>query len=104
LAVGADQARPHRLAADAAGEAAAGAIVCDTIAAKEWVKASLDALVPVPAGRLMVHGAHDRARVPPNKLGIEIEAALAFGTGHHGTTRGCLLPLDHVLKAHHPKR
>jgi ribosomal protein L11 methyltransferase len=37
--------------------------------------------------------------VPPNKLGIEIEAALAFGTGHHGTTRGCLLLLDHVLKA-----
>ena len=43
-------------------------------------------------------------RVPPNKLGIEIEAALAFGTGHHGTTRGCLLLLDHVLKAHRPRR
>ena len=39
-----------------------------------------------------------------NKLGIEIEAALAFGTGHHGTTRGCLLLLDHVLKAHDPRR
>ncbi len=51
------------------------------------------------AGRFIVHGQHDRARVPPNKLGIEIEAALAFGTGHHGTTRGCLLLLDHVLKA-----
>jgi ribosomal protein L11 methyltransferase len=37
--------------------------------------------------------------VPTNKLSIEIEAALAFGTGHHGTTRGCLLLLDHVLKA-----
>jgi ribosomal protein L11 methyltransferase len=46
-----------------------------------------------------VHGQHDRASVPQNKLGIEIEAALAFGTGHHGTTRGCLLLLDHVLKA-----
>ena len=43
-------------------------------------------------------------RVPPNKLGIEIEAALAFGTGHHGTTRGCLLLLDHVLKARRPRR
>ena len=54
---------------------------------------------PGPAGRFVVHGQHDRERVAPNKLGIEIEAALAFGTGHHGTTRGCLLLLDHVLKA-----
>src|SRR5487761_2424113 len=45
-----------------------------------------------------------RERVPPNKLGIEIEAALAFGTGHHGTTRGCLLLLDEVLKAYRPRR
>jgi ribosomal protein L11 methyltransferase len=51
-----------------------------------------------------VHGAHDRERVPANKLAIEIEAALAFGTGHHGTTRGCLLLLDHVLKAYQPRR
>jgi ribosomal protein L11 methyltransferase len=58
----------------------------------------------VPAGRFVVHGAHDRERVPANKLAIEIEAALAFGTGHHGTTRGCLLLLDHVLKAYQPRR
>ena len=51
-----------------------------------------------------MHGQHDRQSVPPNKLGIEIEAALAFGTGHHGTTRGCLLLLDHVLKARRPRR
>jgi ribosomal protein L11 methyltransferase len=99
-----DQASLRDLVANAAGNEAADAISFDTIEAKDWVKASLDDLVPVPAGRFMVHGAHDRARVPPNKLGIEIEAALAFGTGHHGTTRGCLLLLDHVLKAHDPKR
>jgi ribosomal protein L11 methyltransferase len=99
-----DQALLRELVANAAGEQAANAISFDTVEAKDWVKASLDDLVPVPAGRFMVHGAHDRARVPPNKLGIEIEAALAFGTGHHGTTRGCLLLLDHVLKAHDPKR
>ena len=51
-----------------------------------------------------MHGQHDRAKVPANKIGIEIEAALAFGTGHHGTTRGCLLLLDEVLKAHLPRR
>jgi len=99
-----DQALVRRLVADAAGEDAARTISFDTVEPRDWVKASLEDLVPVPAGRFVVHGAHDRARVPHNKLGIEIEAALAFGTGHHGTTRGCLLLLDHVLKAHRPQR
>src|ERR1700741_1319378 len=99
-----DQALLRELVFNVAGEAIAGAITYDTVAPRDWVKASLEDLVPVPAGRFVVHGAHDRARVPKNKLGIEIEAALAFGTGHHGTTRGCLLLLDHVLKAWRPQR
>ena len=86
-----DQALVRRLVADAAGQDVASTISFDTVEPRDWVKASLEDLVPVPAGRFVVHGAHDRARVPHNKLGIEIEAALAFGTGHHGTTRGCLL-------------
>ena len=88
----------------AADAEVANGIVFDTVEAKDWVKASLEDLVPVPAGRFVVHGQHDRDRIAPNKLGIEIEAALAFGTGHHGTTRGCLLLLDHVLKAWRPRR
>src|SRR5579871_2519485 len=96
-----DQALLRDLVTRVAGETIARTIVFDTVAAKDWVKASLEDLAPVPAGRFVVHGQHDRARVLPNKFGIEIEAALAFGTGHHGTTRGCLLLLDHVLKAHH---
>jgi len=99
-----DKALVRQLVTNAAGEEIAKAIAFDTVEAKDWVKASLEDLVPVPAGRFVVHGQHDRARVPPNKLGIEIEAALAFGTGHHGTTRGCLLLLDHVLKAYRPRR
>jgi ribosomal protein L11 methyltransferase len=99
-----DQVLVRQLVTNAAGEEIAKAIAFDTVEAKDWVKASLEGLVPVPAGRFVVHGQHDRARVPPNKLGIEIEAALAFGTGHHGTTRGCLLLLDHVLKAYRPRR
>src|SRR5215475_3662935 len=99
-----DHALLRMLVTNAAGEAIAAGLSFDTIEAKDWVKASLEDLVPVPAGRFVVHGAHDRARIAPNKLGIEIEAALAFGTGHHGTTRGCLLLLDHVLKAHRPRR
>ena len=86
----------------AAGDDAAVALSFQTIQAKDWVKASLEGLVPVPAGRFVVHGQHDRERIAINKLGIEIEAALAFGTGHHGTTRGCLLLLDDVLKRRRP--
>ena len=99
-----DQALLRELVTNAADAEVASGIVFDTLKAKDWVKASLEDLVPVPAGRFVVHGHHDRDRVAPNKLGIEIEAALAFGTGHHGTTRGCLLLLDHVLKAWRPRR
>jgi ribosomal protein L11 methyltransferase len=99
-----DEAHLRQLVGQAVGPDAAAAMTFDTIDAKDWVKASLEDLVPVPAGRFVVHGQHDRTRIPPNKIGIEIEAALAFGTGHHGTTRGCLLLLDHVLKAHQPRR
>jgi ribosomal protein L11 methyltransferase len=99
-----NQALLRELVFNIAGEETARAIAFDTVAPKDWVKASLADLVPVPAGRFVVHGAHDRSRLPKNKLGIEIEAALAFGTGHHGTTRGCLLLLNHVLKRHRPRR
>src|SRR6266852_8380897 len=99
-----DQTSIRQLVGIAAGGDVAQAITFDTVEAKDWVKATLEELVPVRAGRFIVHGQHDRAKVPPNKLGIEIEAALAFGTGHHGTTRGCLLLLDSVLKAHSPAR
>jgi ribosomal protein L11 methyltransferase len=98
-----DQPLVRELVANAAGADIAEGITFDTVEAKDWVKASLEDLVPVPAGRFVVHGQHDRERIAPNKLGIEIEAALAFGTGHHGTTRGCLLLLDHVLKAWRPR-
>jgi ribosomal protein L11 methyltransferase len=99
-----NEAAIRDLVALAAGEEAGRAVTFDTVEPRDWVKATLDELVPVHAGRFVVHGRHDRAKVAPNRLGIEIEAALAFGTGHHGTTRGCLLLLGHVLKAHRPRR
>ena len=99
-----DQVSIRELVAIAAGDDVALALSFDTVEAKDWVKATLEELVPVRAGRFVVHGRHDRAKVPPNKLGIEIEAALAFGTGHHGTTRGCLMLLDSVLKGCRPRR
>ena len=91
-----DEAAVRRLIAETVGEAAA--VSFETIAARDWVAASLGELEPVTAGRFTVHGAHRRAGVARNRIGIEIEAAFAFGTGHHGTTRGCLLALDRIVK------
>ncbi len=99
-----DRAMVRDLVALAAGEEIAATIAFGAIAPQDWVKASLEGLVPVRAGRFVVHGRHDRANVPRNRIGIEIEAALAFGSGHHGTTRGCMLLLDQVLKRHRPRR
>jgi len=69
---------------------------------RDWVANSLAGLKPVRAGRFLVHGAHDRARVSASDVAIEIEAGLAFGTGHHGTTRGCLILFDRLLKRRRP--
>jgi ribosomal protein L11 methyltransferase len=99
-----DRKKLREMTAGAAGKTAADALTFATIAEKDWIAASLAGLNPVTAGRFVVHGHHDRARIPFNRIGIEIEAALAFGTGHHGTTRGCLLALDRLLKAQRPRR
>jgi ribosomal protein L11 methyltransferase len=93
-----DEAALRALVRLAVNDAAASALTLEPVAPADWVKQSLAGLKPVRAGRCIVHGAHDRARVKPNDIGIEIEAALAFGTGHHGTTRGCLLALDDLAK------
>jgi ribosomal protein L11 methyltransferase len=99
-----DEAVVRELVALASDAATASILRFEAVEAKDWVKASLEGLQPVEAGRFVVHGSHDRHRVSSNRIGIEIEAALAFGTGHHGTTRGCLLLLDHVLSIRQPRR
>jgi ribosomal protein L11 methyltransferase len=99
-----DEARVRELAIAAAGAGIADGLRFERIAAKDWVAESLRALKPIRAGRFVVHGAHDRGCAPANRIAIEIEAALAFGTGHHGSTRGCLLALDRLSKAAKAKR
>jgi ribosomal protein L11 methyltransferase len=75
-----------------------GRFTIDTLPETDWVAKSLEGLAPVRAGRFLVHGQHDRAAVRPNDIAIEIEAGLAFGTGHHGTTAGCLLAIEQVAR------
>jgi ribosomal protein L11 methyltransferase len=63
----------------------------------DWVAKVRRELSPVEAGRFFLFGSHDRGRVPEGRIGLEIEATVAFGTGHHGTTLGCLRALDRLL-------
>jgi ribosomal protein L11 methyltransferase len=65
---------------------------------ENWVARALDGLPPVQAGRFFIHGSHNEQRVPANAIGLRVEASYAFGTGHHGTTRGCLLAFDALAK------
>lgn len=64
---------------------------------QDWVAKVQRELPPVPAGRFFVHGAHDADKVPQGSIPLRIEAAMAFGTGHHGTTLGCLLALEDLV-------
>ena len=99
-----DEASLRSLVAIAAGESASRLLSIEPVAAADWVAQSLADLKPVRVGRFLVHGAHDRARLRANDIGIEIEAALAFGTGHHGTTRGCLQALAGLAKRRRVRR
>lgn len=62
----------------------------------DWVAHVRRELAPVAAGRFLVHGGHDADKVPEGVIALQIEAAMAFGTGHHGTTTGCLMALDRL--------
>ncbi len=69
----------------------------------DWVRRSLEGLAPVTAGRFFLHGSHDRGVRRSGGHSFEIDAGTAFGTGHHGTTAGCLSALNDILKRHRPR-
>ena len=62
----------------------------------DWVAKVRRELHPVEAGRFFVFGSHDAHRVPGGRVALQIEATVAFGTGHHGTTLGCLRAFDRL--------
>jgi ribosomal protein L11 methyltransferase len=76
----------------------------EVLADADWLAMALSGLPPVRAGRFFVYGAHDRGLAPPSTVNLRIEAGAAFGTGHHGTTVGCLLAYDSLLKRRGFKR
>jgi ribosomal protein L11 methyltransferase len=73
------------------------------LADKDWVSASLEDLRPVTAGRFFVCGRHDAARAPANAVMVQLEAGPAFGTGHHESTRGCLLAIERLARRYRAK-
>lgn len=81
-------------------EAAFGArpFVVSNVPPEDWVSKVRRELRPVQAGRFVLHGEHDEGDAPPSAIRLRIEAAMAFGTGHHGTTRGCLTAMDHLAQ------
>jgi ribosomal protein L11 methyltransferase len=100
-AADADRAMLERLVASAAGEPVA--VRLESVGSADWVARSQSLRGPVCAGRFLVHGSHDRGRIARNRFTVEIDAASAFGTAHHASTRGCLLALDRVLKTARPR-
>jgi ribosomal protein L11 methyltransferase len=81
----------------------AGAVVAP-VPDVDWVRRSLEGLSPVAAGRFYLHGSHDRDKRRSGGHSFEIDAGTAFGTGHHGTTAGCMIILDAILKLRKPNR
>lgn len=77
--------------------------VIEPLPERDWVTLSLEGLPPVKAGRFIVAGSHALTRSSPGKTDILIEAGPAFGTGHHGTTLGCLLGFEHILRSGTPR-
>ena len=75
----------------------AGPFVVSEVPDQDWVAKVRRELPPVEAGRFFVYGSHDAALLPEGRVGLLIEAAMAFGTGHHGTTLGCLRAYDRLL-------
>lgn len=73
-------------------------VVVEKLADADWLAMSLSGLPPVEAGRFFVYGAHDQGKVPEGRVTLKIDAGAAFGTGHHGTTVGCLEAFDRLLE------
>jgi ribosomal protein L11 methyltransferase len=99
-----DEADVHARISEALSEEFPDAVIeREVIPDIDWIAKSLEGLKPVRAGRFLVHGSHDRDKVRSGDIAIEIDAGQAFGTGHHGTTAGCLETIERVLNAENPK-
>jgi ribosomal protein L11 methyltransferase len=77
--------------------------LCEKLPRQDWVSINQASFQPLAVGRFFIHGSHHKDRVPAGRIALEIDAATAFGTGEHATTRGCLAVLD-AVSARGPRR
>ncbi len=82
----------------------ASTLIIETETDRDWVSLTQQGLKPIEAGRFLVYGGHDKDRIAFGGIKLQIDAATAFGTGHHGTTLGCLQALDRILRFDQPAR
>jgi len=90
-----------------AAAAAGGALVEigeDKLPARDWLAENQLAFPPLRIGRFFIYGSHHRGRVPAGAIGIMLDAATAFGTGEHPSTRGCLMALDDLSRCRRFRR
>ncbi|WP_207476914.1 50S ribosomal protein L11 methyltransferase [Arenibaculum pallidiluteum] len=80
------------------------ALDIEPLPALDWLTRSYQSFPPIKAGRFFVYGSHWEGGVPASSLGLLVDAATAFGSGEHATTRGCLLALDRLAKSRRPRR
>ncbi len=99
-----DEALANAAAEIMSREAPEARISVEMLDDQDWVAVSLAGLPPVYAGPFVVAGAHELARIRGGKIPVWIEAGPAFGTGHHGTTKGCLEALASELRRRRPAR
>ncbi|HEV2549139.1 MAG TPA: 50S ribosomal protein L11 methyltransferase [Stellaceae bacterium] len=74
------------------------ALACERVPPRDWLAASAASFPPMRVGHYFIHGSHHRGGVPAGRIGLRMDAATAFGTGEHATTRGCLLALDALAR------
>jgi ribosomal protein L11 methyltransferase len=94
------EAKPDAAAVRAALKPFAVTAKIAKVVARDWVAESQRGLHPIAVGPFFIHGAHDRDKAPKGKIVLEIEAGMAFGTGRHATTMGCIKALLRLKKTH----
>jgi ribosomal protein L11 methyltransferase len=105
LVFGGSAAQARSRILDAVGGDGFGSLITvEPLEAEDWVAKSLEGLPPVREGRFVVRGRHARGGEPAGIVAIDIDAGLAFGTGHHATTVGCLAAIERSLARRRPRR